>query len=139
MSPVLGQPDVHQCWAITDMYERKICIVVTVMTHCFCQLICRPAQSQRACLVSWANLLCISVGQLQDMSERQACIGATVVTPGCCQLFLQSSSEPESMFPVLGQPDVHQCWAITDMYERKICIGVTVTTVSCFCRAAVSL
>ena len=92
---------------------------------------CRAVLNQKACIMSWANLLCISVGQLQTCMKGKFCTGVTVVTHGCCQLCLQSSTEPETMFSGLGKPAVHQCWAIADLYERQICTGVTVVTKGC--------
>ena len=66
MFPVLGKPAVHLCWAFADLYVRQACIGATVVTQGFCQLF---LQSPKACFLSWANLLCISVGQLQTCQK----------------------------------------------------------------------
>ncbi len=38
MSPVLGKPAVHQCWANTDLYERQTCTGMTLVTQGWCEL-----------------------------------------------------------------------------------------------------
>ncbi len=62
---VLVKPAVHQCWAMTDQYERQTCTGILAVTKGGCQLFGRAAVGQKACLVFWSKLLCISVGQLQ--------------------------------------------------------------------------
>ncbi len=66
MFPVLGKSAVHQCWAVADMSERQACIGATVVTTGCCQLFLQSSSEPlKACLLSWANLMCTSVGQLQ--------------------------------------------------------------------------
>jgi len=90
MFPVLGQPDVHLCWAFADLYVRQTCIGVTVMTLGFFQLFLQSSSEPESLFPVLGQPDVHQCWAFADMSERQACIGATVVTPGCCQLFLQS-------------------------------------------------
>ena len=64
MLSVLVKPAVHQCWAIADLCERQTCIGVTVVTGDWCQLFLQSSGGPESMLVSWSNLLCISVGRL---------------------------------------------------------------------------
>ena len=81
--------------------------------------------------MSWANMLYISVGQVQTCMKGKPCTYVTVVTQGCCQKFLAEQQSAKSMFSVMGKPAAHQCWANADLYERQTCMNVTVLTQGC--------
>ncbi len=52
----------NQCWPFADLYERQTCIGVIVMTQACCFAEQQWARKHVSVL---ANLLCISVGQMQ--------------------------------------------------------------------------
>jgi len=106
---VLGNCAVHHCWAFADLYERQACIGVTVVTQGCCSCYLRAALCQKACFVSWATVLCITVGHLQNCMKRNLHRFEYADTR-MLQLFLQTAVQ--NLLPAALYPCFVFCFAV---------------------------
>ena len=80
--------------------------------------------------LTWALLLCISVGQLQLCMTGKRCDWND--TSVLSALF--HSSIVENVHNVLRKLAVFQCWVIVNLHEGQTCTGVFVVTPGCCLR-----